>query len=160
MSFSSVISVQFVCLGNICRSPLAEGILKHVTRERGLESQFLIASSGTGAWHVGQAPDSRMQRTALIHGVDISRQRARHFKRSDLDAFDHILAMDKSNLRNILRHSPHEEYENKVRLFRNYDPEPGDYEVPDPYYGGDQGFETVFSIVERTCRQFLDQILD
>jgi len=99
-----------------------------------------------------------MQKTAYAKGVDISRQRARQFKSGDLEDFDHILAMDQSNLQNILRHDAHGEYTDKVHLFREYDPEPGDYDVPDPYYGGDQGFETVFRIVDRTCRQFLDQI--
>ncbi len=155
---SNRIRVQFVCLGNICRSPLAEGVFRHLVTEQGIASEFVIASSGTGAWHVGQAPDSRMQKTAYAKGVDISRQRARQFKSGDLEDFDHILAMDQSNLQNILRHDAHGEYTDKVHLFREYDPEPGDYDVPDPYYGGDQGFETVFRIVDRTCRQFLDQI--
>lgn len=155
-----MIRIQFVCLGNICRSPLAEGVFRHLVRQRGLENDYEIASAGTGAWHVGQAPDTRMQRTASSHGVDISRQRADQFQTRDLNRFDHIFAMDQANLDDILAMvEPHDDAaKEKVVLFRASDPKPDDFQVPDPYYGGERGFETVFGIVSRTCESILDEL--
>jgi len=152
---SRPVRVLFVCLGNICRSPLAEGVFRDKVREAGLEDAFEIDSAGTGAWHVGNPPDRRMMATARRHGVDISAQRARKFVRTDLSRFNHILAMDKSNLHDILHMDSGDDFGQRVTLFRQWDPEPGDYEVPDPYYGGDAGFENVYEIVDRTADALL-----
>lgn len=148
--------VLFVCLGNICRSPLAEGLFRKLVAEAGRADEFEIDSAGTGGWHVGERPDRRMRETAARHGVDLSDIRARRFDRDDLDDFDLILAMDRDNLRDILRVASPEQRA-KVRLFRSYDDDPGGaLDVPDPYYGGSDGFERVFRIVERTSRNLLE----
>lgn len=152
---SRPLRVLFVCLGNICRSPLAEGVFRQKVREAGLDDAIEIDSAGTGAWHVGNPPDRRMMATAKRHGVDLSAQRARQFVDTDLADFDHILAMDRSNLHDILFLDTGDDFGHRVTLFRQWDPEPGDYEVPDPYYGGDQGFEEVYGIVERTSEALL-----
>ncbi len=152
------VRVLFVCLGNICRSPLAEGVFRSLAEEKGLEGLFHIDSAGTGAWHVGQAPDSRMSQTATRNGVDLTGQRARQFNEKDLAKFDYVFAMDESNLRDILLHDREDLYHDRVGLFRKYDPEPDDYQVPDPYYGGDGGFDRVYTIVERTARAVIDHL--
>jgi protein-tyrosine phosphatase len=154
------IKVMFVCLGNICRSPLAEGVFRHLVREAGLEDRFEIASSGTGAWHVGQMPDRRMRQTAAGHGLSLDGQVASQFKQSDLETYDHIYAMDRENQRAVLSRAPRGTGPAKVALFRDYDPSPGDRQVPDPYYGGAQGFEEVYRIVERTARALLDHLVE
>ncbi len=154
------VRVLFVCLGNICRSPLAEGVFRSLARERGLEGQLHIDSAGTGAWHVGQAPDLRMRQTAMKHGVDLSGQRARQFKERDLADFDYVFAMDESNRQDILLHDREDRHHERVVLFRRYDPDPDDYEVPDPYYGGDGGFDRVYSIVERTAQALIDHLTE
>ena len=152
---SRPVRVLFVCLGNICRSPLAEGVFRDKVRAAGLDGIIDIDSAGTGAWHVGNPPDRRMMATAKRQGVDISAQRARQFVDTDLADFDHILAMDKSNLHDILFLDAGDHFGHRVTLFRQWDPEPGDYEVPDPYYGGDAGFEHVYEIVDRTAEALL-----
>ncbi|MDA0379525.1 MAG: low molecular weight phosphotyrosine protein phosphatase [Bacteroidetes bacterium] len=153
------VRVLFVCLGNICRSPLAEGVFRDKVRAAGLSSLIEIDSAGTGAWHVGEPPDRRMVATARGHGVDLSAQRARQFVDTDLADYDHILAMDKSNLHDILFLDEGEDFGQRVTLFRQWDPEPGDYEVPDPYYGGPEGFEEVFRIVDRTAENLLNGLV-
>ncbi|ARA91713.1 protein tyrosine phosphatase [Rhodothermaceae bacterium RA] len=152
--------VLFVCLGNICRSPLAEGVFRHYVRKAGLEDHIEVDSAGTGSWHVGEPPDRRMRRTAEAHGISLDGQRARQFEKEDLERFDHIFAMDKENLQDILYLDDGDAYGHKVRLFREFDPEPGDYQVPDPYYGGPQGFENVFQIVDRTARTLLHRLVE
>lgn len=151
------IRILFVCLGNICRSPLAEGIFRRHVDEAGLASRFQIRSAGTGGWHVGKAPDQRMCVTAQRRGVDISRQRARQLSASDLRDHDLVLAMDRENLANIRRLAGGGPVDH-VLLFRDFDPSPDTGEVPDPYYGGDEGFVEVFEIVERTSRAILDHL--
>lgn len=155
------VKIMFVCLGNICRSPLAEGVFRHLVQREGLDKQFHIASSGTGNWHVGEPPDRRMIKTAARHGIDLSKQRAQHFKARFMDEYDLILGMDQSNLSNILMITGAgdrlDQDVQKVRLFRDYDPIPGNGEVPDPYYGGDQGFEEVFQMVLRTNTALLKE---
>lgn len=152
--------VLFVCLGNICRSPLAEGVFRHYVRKTGLEEHIEIDSAGTGSWHVGEPPDRRMRQTAAQHGISLDGQRARQFAKEDLEAYDHILAMDKENLQDILYLDDDDAFGHKVRLFREFDPEPGDFQVPDPYYGGSQGFENVFQIVDRTARTLLHRLVE
>jgi len=137
-----------VCLGNICRSPLAEGIMQHEAAKAGL--YWEVDSAGTGNWHVGQGPDRRSVKTAREQGIDISKQICRLFRTSDFDEFDHILVMDKSNYRNIIALARNEEDKKKVSLLL------GDEEVPDPYHD-DAMFIPVFKLIEHGCRNFIAQ---
>lgn len=148
------VRVLFVCLGNICRSPLAEGVFREHVRRAGLASSFEIGSAGTGGWHVGDPPDRRMTETARGHGVELT-SRGRQLVAPDLRFYDIILAMDRDNLHDILFLDPDREFADRVRLFREYDPEPGDYQVPDPYYGGQDGFDRVYRMVDRTSAALL-----
>ena len=147
-------------MGNICRSPLAEGVFRHQAREAGVLDQFEIASSGTGGWHVGQPPDRRMNQVAVKNGVSMAGQRAQQFQYSDLEYYDLILTMDRDNLRNIQHLDSAQKWQDKIKLFRSYDPDPGDMQVPDPYYGGPQGFDNVFELVDRTSRELLKTLLE
>ncbi len=153
------IRILFVCLGNICRSPLAEGVFRDAITRRGLEDRFEIDSAGTGAWHAGESPDRRMRETALRNGVSLGDQTARQFGKADFEGYDHIFAMDRDNLHDILYMDPGGEYSHKVRLFREVDPEPGDYQVPDPYYGMGDGFQQVFNIVKRTVEELASRLI-
>ncbi|MBV7524122.1 Low molecular weight protein-tyrosine-phosphatase YfkJ [Pseudomonas fluorescens] len=138
--------VLFVCLGNICRSPTAEGVLRHKLREAGLADQVEVASAGTGDWHVGKAPDKRSQAAAKLRGYDLSAQRARQVSRADFATYDLILAMDNSNLRNLKVLQPAKGKAELDLFLRRYQ-SPVD-EVPDPYYDGEQGFEQVLDLIE------------
>jgi protein-tyrosine phosphatase len=135
-----------VCLGNICRSPLAEGIMQHLADKQGLNWQ--IDSAGTGDWHIGEGPDRRSVRVARENGIDISQQVCRLFRTSDFDTFDQILVMDKSNLSNILAMARNEDDRKKVSLLLV------DQIVPDPYHD-DRQFEPVFRLIEEGCRAFI-----
>ncbi len=137
-----------VCLGNICRSPLAEGIMRHLVLEQGLNWE--IASAGTGNWHVGEAPDARSIAIARKYGYDISRQCARHFNHSMFNMYDHILVMDRSNLRDVLALAKTEGERKKVRLFLE-----ADAEVRDPWYDNAL-FEPVMLEIEARCRQWIE----
>ena len=148
------VRVLFVCLGNICRSPLAEGVFTQKVREAGLEDAFEIDSAGTGSWHVGEPADRRMRQTAQSHGITLT-SKGRQFAYKDFEDFDHILVMDRSNLHDVLFLDRKEQFGDRVRLFREFDPDPEDHQVPDPYYGGDKGFERVFQIVDRTADKLL-----
>jgi protein-tyrosine phosphatase len=147
----------FVCLGNICRSPTGEGVFQHLVNERGLQSYFQIDSAGTAAYHIGEPANSKSQWTANQHGVKLH-SRGRQFQQSDLDEYDLILAMDHENLKNIKRHDKQGDFDHKIKLMRDFDPTPEDGSVPDPYYGGMQGFENVFQIVKRSCETLLDEL--
>ncbi|MEQ1856451.1 MAG: low molecular weight protein-tyrosine-phosphatase [Longimicrobiales bacterium] len=151
--------VLFVCLGNICRSPLAEGIFLHLVREAGLAHRFEVASAGTGDWHVGERPDPRSTAVARRHGVELP-SRARQVTPDDLESFDHVLAMDRENLGDLLRLAPRGATAN-VRLLRAHDPVrggAGDDDVPDPYYGGPSGFDLVYEMVHRSCAALLAEL--
>jgi len=139
--------VLFVCLGNICRSPTAEGVLRHKLREAGLADQIEVASAGTGDWHVGKAPDKRSQAAAKLRGYDLSAQRAQQVTRADFATYDLILAMDNSNLRHLKALQPAKGKAELDLFLRRYQSEID--EVPDPYYDGDQGFEQVLDLIER-----------
>ena len=152
------VRVLFVCLGNICRSPLAEALFQQKVVEAGLGDRIEVDSAGTGGWHVGAPPDRRMSATASQRGVDLSRLRARQLERADLDDYDHVFVMDKDNLHDTLALDPEGDHGTRVRLFREFDPEPGDYQVPDPYYGGPQGFDHVYEIVDRTAEVILQRL--
>ena len=160
MSEKDPTRVMFVCLGNICRSPLAEGVFRHSARERGVLDAFEIASSGTGAWHIGQGPDRRMRQTASRHGISLEGLRGQQLQWSDLDYYDLILCMDQNNL-DQARSLAGGRFDDKIKLFRSFDPEAPiqDAEVPDPYYGAGDGFERVYDIVSRTCNALLDELV-
>ena len=157
---ASRIRVLFVCLGNICRSPLADGVFDAIVHEHGQSEKIFVDSAGTSGWHVGNPPDKRMRQTAAHHGVSIGHLEGRQFVEADLENFDYIFAMDKSNLDDILALDATGKLGHKVRLFREFDPEPGDYQVPDTYYGGPEGFEEVFQMVERTSRMLFHRIAE
>ena len=155
---NSTVEVCFVCLGNICRSPLAQGVFEALVKEEGLQDRIIISSAGVSAWHVGNPPDGRMQQTARDHGILLN-SRARQFQSSDFEQMDLVLAMDHSNLSALKQMSTELELQDKLFLFRSFDPlHNNDLEVPDPYYGGDKGFETVYQIVDRTCPKVLDHL--
>ena len=156
--FVSITRICFVCLGNIVRSPLGENIFKHLAQQTGVADHYQVDSAGTGSWHVGEAPDQRMRRVAAKHGL-IYNGRARQFRQSDFDKFDLIIAMDTENRTNLLRLAHSEQDADKIQLMRNFDPQAGpNQSVPDPYYGGIDGFEEVFAIVERSCQGLLDSL--
>ncbi len=141
--------ILFVCLGNICRSPLAEGVFLHRARALGVEESLVVDSAGTGAWHAGERPDPRSIDVARKYGVSLP-GRARQLREADFRDFDLILAMDRENFRNIDRMRGSARGSAELRLFREFDPEAGDdLEIPDPYYGGPEGFDRVFEMVDR-----------
>ena len=148
--------VLFVCLGNICRSPTAEGVFRALVEEAGLSATFEIDSAGTGDWHTGTPADARMRRAARTRGYDLT-STARVVDHGDFERFDHILAMDQDNYRHLLHMAP-PAHRPKIRLFRDDDPEGRGEDVPDPYYGGAAGFERVLDIVERTARALLTRL--
>jgi protein-tyrosine phosphatase len=158
--------ITFVCLGNICRSPLAEGVFKHLVEEAGAEGEFEIESSGVGSWHVGEAADQRAQETARRHGLQLTGV-AQQFSPRDFDRFDVIVALDREVAAHLKRMAPNPGAQRKVRLLRESDPERGpsaeryaseDLDVPDPYYGGPKGFESAYQMIERSSRKLLEEL--
>jgi protein-tyrosine phosphatase len=155
---SRVVEISFVCLGNICRSPLAQGVFQDLVNQKKLEQKIIVTSAGTGGWHIGDLPDERMRRTAQSNGIQLE-SRARQFQSADFNRFNLILAMDHSNLARLEEIAPSNLSPEKLMLFRSFDPEcNGNQDVPDPYYGGAKGFEEVYSMVKRTCPPLLDYI--
>jgi protein-tyrosine phosphatase len=153
-----VIRLSFVCLGNICRSPTAQAVMRHLVREAGLEGQIQIDSAGTGEWHVGEARDPRSSAVGQRRGMPLY-GRARQFQPEDFQKFDYVLAMDKQNRDALLELAPDDDAAAKVHLLRSFDPEsPPEADVPDPYYGGAQGFDTVFDVCEAACRGLLAEL--
>jgi protein-tyrosine phosphatase len=152
------LAVCFVCLGNICRSPMAEGVMKRLVRDAGLEGRIHVESAGAGSWHLDEPADARARATARARGVVLD-GRARQFARDDFARFDYILSMDArvlSTLRALARSEPERA---RVHNFRSFDADsPSEAEVPDPYYGGDEGFEQVFDICEAGCRGLLEHL--
>lgn len=149
--------VLFVCLGNICRSPTAQGMFEKLALEYADAIEVEADSAGTAAYHVGQAPDSRSQEAARQRGVDLSAQRARQVTAHDYDRFDLLLAMDESNHSELLRRAPAGRND-RVQLFMSYAPHMETSEVPDPYYGGPDGFDSVLDLVEEAGRGLLDKL--
>jgi protein-tyrosine phosphatase len=139
----------FVCLGNICRSPTAEAVMRHVVAARGLEQEVVVDSAGTGAWHAGSPPDQRATAAARTRGITVQGA-ARKVTRADFEEFDLLLAMDDENLHDLLAVAP-PDGRHKVRKLAAVD-------VPDPYYGGSDGFETVLDLVEEACVRLLDEV--
>lgn len=148
--------VLFVCLGNICRSPTAEGVFRALVRDAGLERAVIIDSAGTGGWHAGESPDPRMIEAARRRGYELT-GRARQVQTDDFRTFDLILAMDQSNYDTLRGRSPSDATA-ELRKFRDFDPEAPGADVPDPYYGGERGFDDVVDMVERTARELLRHV--
>jgi protein-tyrosine phosphatase len=152
--------ILFVCLGNIVRSPLAENLFRHLAQQQGLDSTYRVDSAGTSAYHVGEPPDARMRRTAAGYGLDYDGS-ARKFRTHDFDEFDLIVAMDLTNRDNLMALARNEDDQEKIILMREFDPQaPPEAEVPDPYYGGMDGFEKTYAIVERSVKGLLDSLED
>ena len=151
------VRVLFVCMGNICRSPTAEGVFKGLVEQAGLSASIISDSAGTHDYHVGDPPDPRSQRSAGKRGYDLRGLRARQVNRQDFDDFDYVLAMDETNLR-LLRDLCPPRQAHKLRLFMEFGDETQPREVPDPYYGGPQGFERVLDLVEQSARGLLDHL--
>jgi protein-tyrosine phosphatase len=147
--------VLFVCLGNICRSPMAEGIFRKLAEERGLDGRVEVDSAGTGSWHVGEPPDPRARHAAARHGVDISTLRGRQVTRTDFERFDYVVAMDRDNLHALQQLCPQAL---RGRLHRCTHFAGGPADVPDPYYGGPDGFEQVYHLIRRNAEALLDRI--
>jgi protein-tyrosine phosphatase len=148
--------ILFVCLGNICRSPTAEAVMRGLVAEAGLEDEIEIESAGTGDWHVGDAPDPRSVAAAAERGVELTGA-ARQVDRADFEGYDLLIAMDRSNRDDLRAMALDDEAEAKVKLLREYG-DGKELDVPDPYYGGEDGFAEVVEIVDRSCRALLDDI--
>lgn len=151
-----MMKVLMVCLGNICRSPLAEGILKSKTDSKKIQ----VDSAGTGGWHIGELPDPRSVAIARVHRIDITDQRCRKFVSEDFDRFDLIYVMDRSNLTDVIGMAKKPEHIKKVKMILDELHETPGLEVPDPYYGGEHGFENVFTLLEEACENIVKKISD
>lgn len=149
------VKILMVCLGNICRSPLAEGILQSKLPV----DKFIVDSAGTGNWHVGQQPDKRSILTAKNRGIDISCQKARQLKKSDFEEFDHIYVMDSSNYNDVIKMAPNETAKQKVKFILNEVFPDEKTDVPDPYYGEQNGFESVYDMLEEACTVLAKKLL-
>lgn len=147
----------FVCMGNICRSPTAEGVFRHLLEQQGMTGQVMTDSAGTHDYHIGAPPDLRAQAAAARRGYDLSTLRARQVTPADFERFDYVLAMDEANLRELLPLCP-EASRDRLRLFLDFAEEVERRDVPDPYYGGEQGFEHVLDLVENAARGLLANI--
>lgn len=158
LSNNNITRILFVCHGNICRSPAAEGIMSHLAEQRGLSYQFAIDSAAIGPWHVGELPDRRMRQHGARHGYDFC-SRARQFEAADFDRFDTIIVMDDDNRRAVLRMARNEKERQKVQMMASFlRHHQGHTEIPDPYYGGDRGFELVIELLEDACEGLLDEL--
>lgn len=149
--------VLFVCLGNICRSPTAHGVFQYCVDQAGMNKEIEVDSAGTGAWHIGQPPDQRAMATALARGYDLSSQRARQLEVGDFDRFDHILAMDRKNLLHMRALQP-ATYGGYLGCLLDFHPRAPVFDVPDPYYGGSDGFDEVLDLVEDACQGLLQAV--
>ncbi|WP_075185237.1 low molecular weight protein-tyrosine-phosphatase [Teredinibacter haidensis] len=149
--------VLFVCLGNICRSPTAHGFFRDLVACEGLDHIIDVDSAGTSGWHIGEMPDKRAVEASLSRGCDLSHLRGREFVANDFSTFDYILAMDNDNLRAMAAMKP-DNYSGVLSLFLDFSSQKGYSEVPDPYYGGAKGFQTVLDLVEDGCKGLLQHI--
>jgi protein-tyrosine phosphatase len=150
-----MVKVLFVCMGNICRSPMAEGAFRRILQDAGLAEKVYVDSAGTHSYHIGSAPDKRSQATANRRGVDLSALRARRVEADDFAVFDYLLAMDSDNYAYLLNLCPQPELQEKMRLFLDFAPDLPEREVPDPYYGGPGGFEGVMDLLEAAAEGLL-----
>ncbi len=151
-------AILFVCMGNICRSPTAEGVFRSLVEQADRSHEFEIDSAGTHAYHVGEPPDQRSQEFAVRRGVDLSQQRARQVCDEDFERFDLILAMDHDNLRSLQRQCP-AQYQHKLKLMMSYARQSPSDVVPDPYYGGGRGFDTVLDYLEDAAQGLLQTLV-
>lgn len=149
--------ILFVCLGNICRSPTAQGVLEKLLKEKGLQDRCYVDSAGCHDYHAGEPPDLRAIKTAARRGIDISNQRARKIEIEDFQEFDYILVMDKENLKYLKKIAP-KNSKAAIKLFLDYAPELNTAEVPDPYYGGSQDFEKVLYLLEVASARFIEDV--
>ena len=147
--------ILMVCLGNICRSPLAEGILQSKLSRK----DFIVDSAGTGGWHSGEQPDKRSITTAKKHGIDISTQKARKFSIKDFENFDYVYVMDNNNYKDVVALAPNQEAKNKVKMIMNELFESENIDVPDPYYGMEDGFENVYQMLDEVCSEIANKLL-
>lgn len=152
-----MVNVLFVCLGNICRSPTAHGVFEQMVAETDLQHLIHIDSCGTGSWHVGQPPDERTQQAAQKRGYSLQHLRARRLAAEDFHHFDYILAMDTRNLADVIKKAP-VSFSGHIGLFLDFASDQTATEVPDPYYGGDEGFDRVFNLIENACQGLLDEL--
>lgn len=152
------VRVCFVCLGNICRSPTAEGVFRHLVQDAGLSTSIEIDSAGMGAWHAGEPPDPRSVEAAADRGIQLDSE-ARTFRVEDFAYFDYLIAMDRENQDELYALAPDTDARERIAMLRYFDPgaDPG-AEVPDPYYGGEGGFDTVLDLCEAACRGLLDHV--
>jgi len=154
---AAMVKVLFVCLGNICRSPTADAVFNKMVTDAGLSDHILVDSAGTGSWHIGHPPDSRATEVAALRGYDLSSLRARQVGPEDFNQFDYILAMDAVNLSDMLAICPEHQW-HKLSLFLAFAPELGETDVPDPYYGKDDGFNRVLDMVEAASAGLLTHL--
>ena len=157
MPSSLTINILMVCLGNICRSPSAYGVLLKQLENKNLTNKITVDSAGTGDWHVGCAPDPRAVKAAAARGYDISYLKARQIEKADFERFNYILAMDQSNKKELLKLAP-DIFKGKIGLLLDYG-DSAHREIPDPYYSGDQGFELVLDLVEDASSRFLESVI-
>jgi len=158
MNKNANIKVIFICMGNICRSPTAHGVFEQLVESKGLSDKIFTDSAGTHAYHIGESPDPRSQATAMSYGVDISHQRAQKVTVDDFEYYDYIIAMDSSNYYDLKQLAP-TGLEHKIYRFMEFAPDWDNKDVPDPYYGGGNGFENVFKMVEAASEGLLKHIL-
>ncbi|MCY4275077.1 MAG: low molecular weight phosphotyrosine protein phosphatase [Gammaproteobacteria bacterium] len=151
--------VLFVCLGNICRSPSAEGIFRKIVQAKGFEDAFEIDSAGTGDWHIGHTPDQRAQQAASRRDVDLSALRARQLSIEDIIYYDLILVMDRRNRADVVSLAQ-PEHEHKICYLLEYSEQYDGLEIPDPYYGGTHGFDLVLDMIEDSCKRLLNSIIE
>ena len=150
------VKILMVCLGNICRSPLAEGILSSKLPK----DKFQVDSAGTGSWHIGHQPDQRSIAVAKKNNLDISGQKARKFQVSDFDTFDYIYVMDKSNYKDVISLSKNKKQKDKVQLIMNEQFSDKDVNVPDPYYGFENDFDTVYKMIDKACNSIAQRLIE
>lgn len=150
--------ILFVCLGNICRSPAAEGVMRALTVRKGVENKFEIDSAGIGAWHVGELPDRRMRNRAAVRGYRLD-SHARQFSEADFNRFDYILVMDGDNFKNIHGRATTEEHRRKVLMLADYLRKQQSPVIPDPYYGSEKDFDYALDLIEEACENLLDELL-
>jgi len=158
MNQDNIVKILFVCMGNICRSPTAEGVFNKLLEDNGTAARFEVDSAGTIAYHIGEQPDSRAQKAARQRNIDLSTIRARKVLSEDFVEFDYLLAMDEENYANMLAICP-QHHQHKVKLFLDYAPHRSELEVPDPYYGGANGFENVLDLVEEASEGLYNSIM-
>ncbi len=152
-----MVKVLFVCLGNICRSPMSEGVFRGLVEEQGLSDKIQVDSCGTGSFHTGEPPDDRTIAACAQRDIDVSKSYARQIREADFKNFDYVIGMDEDNMNSLLSTCPYG-FDNRIHLFLEMGPYMGTREVPDPYYGGDIGFENCLNLIERASKVLLTQI--